>query len=74
MRNGVDTHRVNVTLRPHETLALRLLAGDHGLTEPEILRIGLRLLWRLHRLGKFKAAPRLAWRQNPNSSKRRRRQ
>lgn len=73
MKNGVDTHRVNVTLRPHEALALRLLAQQHHLTEPEILRIGLRLLWRLHQLGKFAPTPRLAWRQNPNSSKRRRR-
>lgn len=72
MRNGADTVRATLTLRPHEALALRLLSEAHGITGPEILRVGLRLLWRLHRQGKFRPAPRLVWRSSVHTTRRRR--
>lgn len=57
----MDASRINLTLRPHESLALRAVAEATGLTQPEVLRVGLRLLWRLWRQGKFRPKPRLLW-------------
>lgn len=51
-----------VYLAPHERLALEILAESNGVRPSEILRIGLRLLWRLHQTGRFKVKPRLLWR------------
>ena len=70
-RHASDTTTVKTTLRPHEALALRVLGEANGVTPQEILRVGLRLLWRLHRQGKFKIPPRLVWRANPRATRRR---
>lgn len=69
-KHAHDTETIKTTLRPHEALALRVLSETNGVTPQEILRVGLRLLWRLHRQGKFKIPPRILWRVNPKATRR----
>lgn len=54
--------RVYVSLSPHERLVLETMAREHEVSVAELLRIGMRLLWRLHRQNRFQITPRIAWR------------
>lgn len=47
---------MNTPLSPGEKLVLTVLAQAGRVTENEVLRIGLRLLWRLHRRGLYRPA------------------
>ena len=57
MSRGESLQQRSVHLHPKEKLALRVMAREYGISQGELIRIGIRAVWRAHREGRLKILP-----------------